>query len=75
MSDYPVTRVKIFHGSLEVLKAAEEEHDQSQVQAFTAVKTTMSFRFEFANGEVICPILATLMKPKLLVNSPSPCRC
>ena len=60
VSDYPVTRVKIFHGSLEdAKKAAEEDYDQSQVKAITAwkgdpmVKTTMSFRVEFADGDVV----------------------
>ena len=57
---YPSSRVKIFHGTLEDAKrAAEEDFDQSQVRAITAwkgnplVKTTMSFRVEFADGDVI----------------------
>ena len=60
VTEYPVTRVKIFHGTLEEAKrSAEEDYDQSQVRAITAwkgnplVKTTMSFRVEFADGDVI----------------------
>ena len=60
MSDNPVTRVKIFHGSLEdSKKAVEEDYDQSQVRAFTAwkddpsVKTTMSFRVEFCSRTLL----------------------
>ena len=60
VTDYPVTRVKIFHGTLEdAKKAAEEDYDQSQVKAITAwkgdprLKTSMSFRVEFADGDII----------------------
>ena len=60
VTDYPSYRVKIFHGSLEdAKKSAEEDYDQSLVRAITAwkgdpmVKTTMSFRVEFADGDVV----------------------
>ena len=58
--DYPVTRVKIFHVALEEAKrAAAEDFDQSQVRAITGwkgdpfTKTTMSFRVEFEDGDVV----------------------
>lgn len=60
ISEFPVTRVKIFHGNREEAKrSAAAEVDQSQVKALTGwrgdplLRTTMEFRVEFADGDVI----------------------
>ena len=57
---HPVARLKIFHGNREEGKiVAAAEVDQSQVKAITAwrgdplVRTTMEFRVEFADGDVV----------------------
>ena len=60
ISEHPVSRLKIFHGNREEGKVvAAAEVDQSQVKAITAwrgdplVRTTMEFRVEFADGDVV----------------------
>ena len=60
ITEFPVSRLKIFHGSRETAKAsAAAEVEQSQVRAITAwrgdplVRTTMEFRTEFMDGDVI----------------------
>ena len=60
ISEFPVTRLKIFHGTREVAKAtAAAEAEQSQVRAITAwrgdplLRTTMEFRTEFEDGDII----------------------
>ena len=60
ITEHPVTRLKIFHGTREQGKAsAAQEVEQSQVRAITAwrgdplVRTTMEFRVEFEDGDVI----------------------
>lgn len=60
ISEFPVTRLKIFHGSREAAKlSAAEEVDQSQVKCITGwrgdplVRTTMEFRTEFNDGDIV----------------------
>ena len=60
IADYPVTRLKIFHGSLEdAIQAANEDYDQTKIDRIDGwrgdpyVRTTMEFRVHFVDGDVV----------------------
>ena len=46
VSNYPVTRITFFTEALKILKAAEKDHDQSQVRAFTAWELTLRSKLQ-----------------------------